>query len=115
MRLARVAIMSLALATAAPVVTVAPGCALFDTTVSSTERFAELQELYILAVRNAIAARSAGRISDTDWRNTVLPAIIRGDEVLDEMDVARENDQLDLMESLRITLRGLIAEIGGVQ
>lgn len=106
------ALIACTIAVGVPYAITAPGCAIFSSSATPNEKYYEAQELFILAVRNAIAARSANRISDDAWANIYLPAINRGNSILDQMDAARIEGDIDTLAILRSALTELVAQIG---
>lgn len=81
-----------------------PGCALVQRGASPDSVYFDTQEAFILSVRNLNAARRAGEIGDEDWVNIYLPAINRGNSILDDMDAARAAGDFDRLNALRLIL-----------
>ena len=105
----------LAVFVCAMAMTGAPGCALFDISSTPAERYVDVQDLFTLAARAAMAARAEGKISDSDWETVYLPAINRGSEALDAANDARIAGDLDGLATARIIVEQALAEIGGAQ
>jgi hypothetical protein len=85
---------------------VMPSCALFDSTASPSERYVDLQEAFIVGVVTATDAKREGLISQDDYDEIVLPLIIEGDRLLDDMKAAIEAGQYDQFRVLsRAALR----------
>lgn len=104
MKSIRALVLCLALLAAAPAVTVMPGCALIQREATPNAVYFDTQEAFILSVRNLNAARRAGEIGDDDWVNIYLPAINRGNSILDDMDAARAAGDFDRLNALRLIL-----------
>jgi hypothetical protein len=109
----RILTLALVLVGVPAVTTPMTGCAVFDTQATPADRYAELNELFIFGVRNAISARQNGHISDEAWADTYLPAINAGNEALEQMDAARKSGDLTAFNAARIVLNQAIEQIGG--
>lgn len=112
MRLARTALIACTIAVGVPCVITMPGCSLIQRDATPNQRFDDLQADYNFVVRNLIAAKSAGKISDEQWADVFFPLIERGDMALDQMDAARQSGDLTAFDAARIILEQTVIELG---
>jgi len=88
------------LAAVAAMLLLAAGC---STTQIGT--YADVQDSYIATVDTLLEARNTGAISEDEWQEIVLPAILLGDSALDEWLVAIDhNDDASAHDYARTVL-----------
>lgn len=108
--------LGLILAVATPTVITAGGCSAFGQVEDSpTGKFFTAQEAFIAGVRTARAAKAAGKIDQNVWDDFVLPAINRGDEILDDLQaaaIAGDSLRVDMLREALVAVNRVLAERG---
>lgn len=94
-------VVALCIVTVPPVVTLG-GCAPFRLGTDDPVRsYANMQELWIVAMDVAFGLHDAGKVSDDQWVNVVNPVIQTGDAALDSMELlAVSGDEVSYADAL---------------
>lgn len=100
-----------AVAVLAAVAILSSGCALFDSNATPRDKYIDTQEAFIAVLGTVVDAKRAGIIPQDRYDAVIIPLVIEGNQLLDEMAAMVSSGSFDQVELLRSRLIAIVARL----
>lgn len=87
------------------------GCSLFNSEAAPRDKYIDTQEAFILVLGSVVDAKRSGLIEQGHYDEVVVPLIVEGNKLLDDMGSMVRAGAYDQVELLRQSLLSIVARL----